>query len=174
MHLIRSLQSRQPSSFPLKLRYVSPSSTQGLRRFGTGDPFFVSLCQALRTYVLKTRRARLRKGDGGGGGDVCLNYSKCISGALACLGVVTGVIDNVDAATQEAPELPKCEHCGHAEAEQPGCILICKGCAVESNDWRDASAKHKCFKVCEDCCSCRVSSATKRLPAERNTRILPR
>ena len=49
------------------------------------------------------------------------------------LDAITSVIDFVDAATEEAPELPKCEHCGHAEAEQPGCILICKGCAVESN-----------------------------------------
>ena len=75
-----------------------------------------------------------------------MNYSKCISGALAGLGVITSVIDNVDAATQEAPELPKCEHCGHAEAEQPGCILICKGYAVESNDWRDASANINVLK----------------------------
>ena len=70
-------------------------------------------------------------------------------------GVFSGLLGFiVDAATEEAPELPKCEHCGHAEAEQPGCILICKGCSVESNDWRDASAKHKC----EDCCSCHASS----------------
>ena len=90
-----------------------------------------------------------------------LHHPRVFSGLLGFI---------VDAATEEAPELPKCEHCGHAEAEQPGCILICKGCSVESNDWRDASAKHKC----EDCCGCRASSATKRLPAERNTRILPR
>ena len=68
-------------------------------------------------------------------------------GLKQVLGVITSVIDIVDAATEEAPEIPKCEHCGHAEAEQPGCIMICKGCAVESNDWRDASAKHKCFAV---------------------------
>ena len=52
--------------------------------------------------------------------------------------------------------------------------MIFKRCAVESNDWGDASAKHKCFNFFENCCSCRVSRATKRLHAERNTRILPR
>ena len=200
------MQSRQPYSFPLKLRCVSQSSTQRLRGFGTSDPFFVlffvSLCHASLSGRIKNKtRATWERGRWRqwrqwhpprvfgiscywttfhhylGAWNrliLCLNYSKCISEALAGLGVITGVIDNVDAATQEAPELPKCEHCGHAEAEQPGCILIFKRWGVESNDWRDASAKHKCFKVCEDCCSCRVSSATKRLPAERNTRIPPR
>ena len=94
-----------------------------------------------------------------------LHHPRVFSGLLGFI---------VDAATEEAPELRKCKHWGHAEGEQPGCIMIFKRYAVESNDWRDASAKHKCFNFCENCCSCRVSRATKRLQAERNTRILPR
>ena len=99
-----------------------------------------------------------------------MNYSKSIGGALAGLGAITSVrLDIVDAATEEAPELRKCEHCGHAEAEQPGCIMICKGCAVESNDWRDAIAKHKCFKVCEDCSALQLPCLKyNKAPASRN------
>ena len=92
---------------------------------------------------------------------------KCIGGALAGLGVITSVIDIVDAATEEAPELPKCKRCGRAEAEQPGCILVCRACGVECNDWRDASPKHHCFKVCEDCYSCRVCMKCNKAPASR-------
>ena len=73
----------------------------------------------------------------------------------------------VDAATEEAPELPKCKRCGRAEAEQPGCILVCRACGVECNDWRDASPKHHCFKVCEDCYSCRVCMKCNKAPASR-------
>ncbi|CAH3176161.1 unnamed protein product, partial [Porites lobata] len=32
-----------------------------------------------------------------------------------------------DAATEKAPEISTCERCGHAEAEQPGCILLKAG-----------------------------------------------
>ena len=92
---------------------------------------------------------------------------KCIGGAMAGLSVVTSVIDIVDAATEKAPELPKCKRCGHSEAEQPGCILVSRGCGVECNEWRDASPKHHCFKVCEDCYSCRVCMKSHKAPASR-------
>ena len=52
--------------------------------------------------------------------------SKCIGGALVGLAVFTSVIDIVDASTEKAPELPKCVNCSDAEAEQPGCLLICQ------------------------------------------------
>ena len=92
---------------------------------------------------------------------------KCIGGALAGVGVITSVIDIVDAATEEAPALPKCKNCGQAEAEKPGCILVCQGCGVKCNDWRDASAEHHCYEVCEDCYSCHVCMKCNKARASR-------
>ena len=92
---------------------------------------------------------------------------KCLGGALAALGVVTSVIDIVDAATEKAPDLPKCNRCGKAEGERPGCILVCQTCGVECNDWKDANAEHHCYKVCEDCYSCRVCMKCNAKPATR-------
>ena len=53
--------------------------------------------------------------------------TKCIGGALAALCVVTSAIDIVDASTEHAPELPKCKRCNKAEADEPGCLLVCQG-----------------------------------------------
>ena len=92
---------------------------------------------------------------------------KKILGAMEGLSVATSVMDMVDAATEKAPELPKCKRCGHSEAEQPGCILVCRRCRVECNDWRDASPKHHCLKVCEDCYRCRVCMKCHKAPASR-------
>ena len=38
---------------------------------------------------------------------------------------------------------------------------------MECNDWRDASPKHHCFKVCEDCYSCSVCMKCNKAPASR-------
>ena len=77
---------------------------------------------------------------------------KVLGGALSVLGLVTGVIDIVDAATESAPPLPACKKCGKSELELPGCTLVCESCGVDcKGSWRSADKESHCCKVCEMC-----------------------
>lgn len=77
--------------------------------------------------------------------------SKALGGAMAGLGVITGVIDIVEAVNEKPPPLPLCTRCGKPEMEQPGCTLVCMNCGVECTSWRDGTKSKHCAKVCDAC-----------------------